>query len=84
MIPVFLPLSVLFFSKYIFNLALLFIVVVFVEVNSPLLIITTRKVPSLLPLVLPFAREESEGKLKGILGFTKDDVVSTDFIGDSR
>ncbi|CAL5340355.1 unnamed protein product [Camellia sinensis] len=29
-------------------------------------------------------KEKSEGKLKGILGFTEDDVVSTDFIGDSR
>ncbi|KAJ4973274.1 hypothetical protein NE237_006448 [Protea cynaroides] len=29
-------------------------------------------------------KEESEGKLKGILGFTEDDVVSTDFIGDNR
>lgn len=29
-------------------------------------------------------REESEGKLKGILGYTEDDVVSTDFIGDNR
>ncbi|KAK9921526.1 hypothetical protein M0R45_030033 [Rubus argutus] len=29
-------------------------------------------------------QEESEGKLKGILGYTEDDVVSTDFIGDSR
>ncbi|MED6185875.1 Glyceraldehyde-3-phosphate dehydrogenase gapc2, cytosolic [Stylosanthes scabra] len=29
-------------------------------------------------------REESEGKLKGILGYTEDDVVSTDFLGDSR
>jgi glyceraldehyde 3-phosphate dehydrogenase len=29
-------------------------------------------------------REESKGKLKGILGYTEDDVVSTDFIGDSR
>ncbi|CAL5327882.1 unnamed protein product [Camellia sinensis] len=29
-------------------------------------------------------KEKSEGKLKGILGFTKDDVVSTDFIGDNR
>nr|QXL43041.1 Gapdh protein [Schima superba] len=28
--------------------------------------------------------EESEGKLKGILGFTEEDVVSTDFVGDSR
>lgn len=29
-------------------------------------------------------REESEGNLKGILGYIEDDVVSTDFIGDSR
>ncbi|KAG2706756.1 hypothetical protein I3760_05G117400 [Carya illinoinensis] len=26
----------------------------------------------------------SEGKLKGILGYTEDDVVSSDFVGDSR
>lgn len=31
-----------------------------------------------------FLRAESEGKLKGILGYTEDDVVSTDFVGDSR
>lgn len=29
-------------------------------------------------------RAESEGKMKGILGYTEDDVVSTDFIGDNR
>lgn len=29
-------------------------------------------------------KAESEGKLKGILGYTEDDVVSTDFIGDNR
>lgn len=29
-------------------------------------------------------KAESEGKLKGILGYTEDAVVSTDFIGDSR
>ncbi|KAK1415807.1 hypothetical protein QVD17_31594 [Tagetes erecta] len=29
-------------------------------------------------------KEESEGKLKGILGYVDEDVVSTDFIGDSR
>ncbi|KAG5527101.1 hypothetical protein RHGRI_028129 [Rhododendron griersonianum] len=29
-------------------------------------------------------KEEAEGNLKGILGYTEDDVVSTDFIGDSR
>ncbi|XAR64438.1 Glyceraldehyde-3-phosphate dehydrogenase (phosphorylating) [Bertholletia excelsa] len=29
-------------------------------------------------------KEESQGKLKGILGYTEEDVVSTDFVGDSR
>ncbi|KAI3426766.1 Glyceraldehyde-3-phosphate dehydrogenase [Psidium guajava] len=29
-------------------------------------------------------QEESKGKLKGILGYTDEDVVSTDFVGDSR
>ncbi|XP_054807469.1 glyceraldehyde-3-phosphate dehydrogenase, cytosolic [Prosopis cineraria] len=29
-------------------------------------------------------KEQSEGSLKGILGYTEDDVVSTDFVGDSR
>ncbi|MCO5552580.1 hypothetical protein L7F22_006093 [Adiantum nelumboides] len=29
-------------------------------------------------------RKEAEGKLKGILGYTKDDLVSSDLIGDSR
>ncbi|KAF2316471.1 hypothetical protein GH714_041812 [Hevea brasiliensis] len=29
-------------------------------------------------------KAESEGKLKGILGYTEDDVVSSDFVGDSR
>nr|GEZ25992.1 glyceraldehyde-3-phosphate dehydrogenase [Tanacetum cinerariifolium] len=28
-------------------------------------------------------KEESEGKLKGILGYTEDDLVSSDFVGDS-
>lgn len=29
-------------------------------------------------------KEESEGKLKGILGYTEDDVVSSDFVGNSH
>ncbi|CAN6449246.1 unnamed protein product [Victoria cruziana] len=29
-------------------------------------------------------KAESEGKLKGILGYTEDDVVSSDFVGDCR
>merc|ERR1712241_1349507 len=29
-------------------------------------------------------KDASEGKLKGILGYTEDQVVSSDFIGDQR
>ncbi|XP_044465766.1 glyceraldehyde-3-phosphate dehydrogenase, cytosolic-like [Mangifera indica] len=29
-------------------------------------------------------KEASEGEMKGILGYTEDDLVSTDFLGDSR
>ncbi|MDD2381045.1 MAG: type I glyceraldehyde-3-phosphate dehydrogenase, partial [Mariniphaga sp.] len=29
-------------------------------------------------------KKASEGELKGILGYTEDAVVSTDFLGDSR
>jgi glyceraldehyde 3-phosphate dehydrogenase len=29
-------------------------------------------------------KEASEGELKGILGYTEDDVVSQDFLGDDR
>ncbi|RYY25617.1 MAG: type I glyceraldehyde-3-phosphate dehydrogenase, partial [Sphingobacteriaceae bacterium] len=29
-------------------------------------------------------KEASEGELKGILGYTEDDVVSQDFLGDPR
>ena len=29
-------------------------------------------------------KEASEGKMKGILGYTNEDLVSSDFIGDSR
>jgi glyceraldehyde 3-phosphate dehydrogenase len=29
-------------------------------------------------------KEASEGELKGILGYTEDQVVSNDFIGDTR
>ncbi|KAJ3675449.1 hypothetical protein LUZ60_004491 [Juncus effusus] len=31
-----------------------------------------------------YFREESEGNLKGILGYVEDDLVSSDFVGDSR
>lgn len=38
------------------------------------------------PLIIwtSYIREASEGSMKGILGYTEDDVVSTDFITDSR
>ena len=29
-------------------------------------------------------RDSSEGELKGILGYTEDEVVSSDFLGDPR
>ncbi len=29
-------------------------------------------------------KEASEGELKGILGYTEDEVVSSDFLGDAR
>ena len=29
-------------------------------------------------------KEASEGELKGILGYTNEDVVSSDFLGDAR
>jgi glyceraldehyde 3-phosphate dehydrogenase len=29
-------------------------------------------------------KEASEGSMKGILGYTEDEVVSSDFIGDTR
>jgi glyceraldehyde-3-phosphate dehydrogenase/erythrose-4-phosphate dehydrogenase len=31
-----------------------------------------------------FFRAASEGALKGILGYTDEDVVSNDFVGDKR
>jgi hypothetical protein len=37
-----------------------------------------------LKTVYFFNREESEGKMKGILGYTDEDLVSSDFIGDCR
>lgn len=35
-------------------------------------------------ILLHLLREEAEGKLKGILGYVEEDLVSTDFQGDSR
>ena len=33
---------------------------------------------------VPLCRKESETNLKGILGYVDEDLVSTDFVGDSR
>jgi glyceraldehyde 3-phosphate dehydrogenase len=39
----------------------------------------------LLPILQSLSfREASEGSLKGILGYTDEDVVSNDFVGDER
>lgn len=37
-----------------------------------------------LSLSLSLFRAASAGALKGILGYTDEDVVSNDFVGDSR
>jgi len=42
------------------------------------------KTPASYDAIKAVIKEASEGKLKGILGYTEDDVVSTDFITDSR
>lgn len=34
--------------------------------------------------IVKVIKQESEGEMKGILGYTEDDVVSSDFIGDKR
>merc|ERR1712107_773393 len=39
---------------------------------------------SVVDLTVRLAKEASEGPLKGILGYTEDAVVSTDFLGDDR
>ncbi|KAK8314740.1 hypothetical protein V6Z11_D01G190900 [Gossypium hirsutum] len=45
---------------------------------------TTKNIPIKLPCIhLQSFKEECEGKLKGILGYIEEDVVSTDFVGDS-
>lgn len=38
----------------------------------------------LMRLITFSFRAASESSLKGILGYTEDDVVSTDFVGDER
>ncbi|KNA20388.1 hypothetical protein SOVF_052670, partial [Spinacia oleracea] len=39
---------------------------------------------NVVPTSTRATKEESEVKLKGILGYTEDYVVSTEFVGDSR
>ena len=36
------------------------------------------------PQIKAAMKEASEGELKGIMGYTEDDVVSSDFLGDPR
>lgn len=40
--------------------------------------------PAPLDAINQAVKKASEGKLKGILGYTEDAVVSTDFLGDTR
>ncbi len=40
--------------------------------------------PASMEEITQAIKTASEGELKGILGYTEDDVVSTDFLGDSR
>ncbi|NLW79924.1 MAG: type I glyceraldehyde-3-phosphate dehydrogenase [Ruminococcaceae bacterium] len=42
------------------------------------------KKPATYEEICAVIKKESEGALKGILGYTNEDVVSSDFIGDSR
>ncbi len=42
------------------------------------------KKPATYEQICAAMKKASEGELKGILGYTEDDVVSSDFIGDSR
>ena len=44
----------------------------------------TLKKPATYEEICAAMKEASEGELKGILGYTDEDVVSSDFIGDSR
>ena len=40
--------------------------------------------PTTYEEIVKVIKQESEGEMKGILGFTEDDVVSSDFMGDER
>jgi glyceraldehyde 3-phosphate dehydrogenase len=40
--------------------------------------------PTSYAVICAAMKAEAEGKLKGILGYTEDEVVSTDFLGDAR
>eukprot|EP00455_Lapot_gusevi_P043496 TRINITY_DN52_c0_g1_i1.p1 TRINITY_DN52_c0_g1~~TRINITY_DN52_c0_g1_i1.p1 ORF type:complete len:298 (+),score=150.95 TRINITY_DN52_c0_g1_i1:70-963(+) len=42
------------------------------------------KKPATYQQIKDVVKRESQGKLKGILGYTEDEVVSSDFTGDSR
>ena len=40
--------------------------------------------PASYTRICEVVKEASNGSMKGVLGFTDEDVVSTDFLGDSR
>ncbi len=42
------------------------------------------KLRTKLPISNGFLRKASEGPMKGILGYTDEDVVSTDFVGEAN
>ncbi|CAL5338863.1 unnamed protein product [Camellia sinensis] len=70
-------------AKYMFRGLVAFRVPT-VDVSVVDLTMRLEKVATYQQVKMLSSEEESEGKLKGILGFTEDDVVSTNFIGDSR
>ena len=42
------------------------------------------KTPATYDAICKAVKEASEGPMKGIIGYTEDDVVSSDFLGDRR
>ena len=53
------------------------------DVSAVDLTVTLNK-PASYEEICAVMKKESEGSLKGILGYTEDDVVSSDFIHDDR
>jgi len=49
-----------------------------------ILLAVLKKKPATYEEICKTMREASQGPLKHIIGYTEDEVVSTDFLGDSR